>query len=349
MLTHTENEITLLSPFDERWMDMFHSHPQATIFHHPAWIRLISDCYGYKTAVFALIDGNKNVAGLPFMQVQSWLTGSRIVCLPFSDFCPPLAVDESSANRLVTGIQNLLNQDHMPPIHVHWQLPQLRFVQSDGEVFRHITLLSKSSEEVFNRLSKSRVQRHIRRAEKEGVKIVHTTTWNDMHIFYDLLLQTRRRLGVPIQPFKFFRLLWERLIHADMGFILLAFKDQQPLAGALFLHTQQTLTYKYGASDASSWRYRPNHLLFWHALRWGCENDFQLFDWGRTDLTDIGLREFKQGWGSQEQILEYALLSNQTDKTFKNTNGSRFLTPILQHSPAWVCRLTGELLYRHFG
>lgn len=344
-----ENEITLLSLSDPRWMGLIAAHPQAQIFHHPAWMRLLNECYGYEAAVFALIEDDHVTAGLPFMRVQSWLTGSRMVCLPFSDFCQPLAVDEAASKRLLAGIENWRRQHGGPQIHVHWRLPETQAVQTGGEVFRHVTPLSASSEAVFNQLSKSRVQRHIRRAEKEGVQIARAAAWEDMQIFYDLLLQTRRRLGVPIQPLKFFRLLWRELIAKDMGFVLLARKDRQPLAGALFLRFNQTLTYKYGASDSACWRYRPNHLLFWHALRWGCDNDMQLFDWGRTDLTDAGLREFKEGWGSQEQIVRYSLLSNQRVKTSARMGGGRLLAPVLQRSPAWVCRLTGELLYRHFG
>ena len=93
---------------------------------------------------------------------------------------------------------------------------------------------------------------------------------------------------------------------------------------------------------------RPNNLLLWTAIRWGCENGYVLFDMGRTDLDDTGLRAFKSGWGAREMPLAYSTLSPEP---LQSVTGR--LMPIMQtvirNSPLWVCRATGELLYKHFG
>ena len=93
---------------------------------------------------------------------------------------------------------------------------------------------------------------------------------------------------------------------------------------------------------------RPNNLLFWTAIRWGCENGDTLFDIGKTDLANTGLREFKSGWGAKEMPLAYSTLSPEPPRSITGK-----LMPILQkvirNSPLWVCRAMGELLYKHFG
>ena len=131
--------------------------------------------------------------------------------------------------------------------------------------------------------------------------------------------------------------------------MLLAYKEEQPIAAAVFLHFNRTLTYKYGASDPTFWKLRPNHAIFWHAIQWGCEHGYEIFDWGKTDMDNQGLRDFKLGWGSQEQILHYSVLADRAPVT-KLSSGSnqRLMASVIQNSPAWVCRMIGELLYGHF-
>jgi CelD/BcsL family acetyltransferase involved in cellulose biosynthesis len=146
---------------------------------------------------------------------------------------------------------------------------------------------------------------------------------------------------------RFFRLLWERLICRGLGFVLLAHKDSQLLAAAVFLHCNQTLTNKFSASDPAYWKLRPNNLLLWHAIRWGCEHGYRVFDWGRTDLDNQGLRQFKLGWGSEEQIVQYSVLADREPRGPVDGKAHQLLTSLIQRSPTWVCRVTGELLYRH--
>ena len=90
---------------------------------------------------------------------------------------------------------------------------------------------------------------------------------------------------------------------------MLAYQGNQPLAAGLFLHWQQTLTYKYAASSDQVQSLRPNYLLTWTAIRWGCENGFRIFDFGRTDVADIGLRTFKSRWGAVELPLIYSTMA----------------------------------------
>ena len=102
--------------------------------------------------------------------------------------------------------------------------------------------------------------------------------------------------------------LWSRLIKSGLGFVVLAYKDSTPIAGALFLAWNGTLIYKYSASDPLYWRYRPNNLVLWTAIRWGCEHGYHLMDFGKTDLANQGLRDFKSGWGATETPLIYSYI-----------------------------------------
>jgi CelD/BcsL family acetyltransferase involved in cellulose biosynthesis len=108
--------------------------------------------------------------------------------------------------------------------------------------------------------------------------------------------------------------------------------------------------YKFGASDASSWSLRPNHLLFWHAIRAACEQGRRWFDFGRTDIGQEGLRNFKLSWGAVEEPLVYETLGGKPGSArLAEGMAVRMLRPVIRHSPLLLCRAFGETLYRYVG
>src|SRR5205823_1065555 len=119
--------------------------------------------------------------------------------------------------------------------------------------------------------------------------------------FYRLHWQTRRRLGVPLQPRCFFESLWRRIIEPGFGFVAFAYFGERPIAADLFLAWNGTLIGKFNASDRQFWSLRPNNLVVWAGIEWGCRNGYRLLDFGKTDRHGGGLRNFKMSWGSTSQ------------------------------------------------
>jgi hypothetical protein len=337
-----------LSPDDEHWMDFVASKPQATVFHHPAWLKPLAECYGFRPFVIAVCDASGHVlAGLPVMEVRSRMTGRRWVSLPFTDYCPPLYDDPDALYQLTHDLAFLYQAGRVPKIEIRWELPAYPPFQPYAAYYLHAVKLASDPQVVMKRFERTHRQ-NIGTAEKRGVHIEWGTEPEHLRCFYQMQLETRRRKGLPVQPWKFFDLLGKQILAQGLGFILLAYKDAQCLAGGLFLHWQQTLTYKYAASSTEDQQYRPNNLLSWTAMRWGCENGYTVFDLGRTELENTGLQRFKKGWAAQESPLTYSMLSAAPPVASDSKLMSR-MKPLIQKAPPWVCRAAGELSYRHFG
>lgn len=332
---------------DPRWLEWVATVPGATLFHHPAWAGLMAGTYGFQSGFFTLLDGSGHIcAGLPIAEVGRWPHGRRLVSMPFTDACEPLATNDRSRTELILKLQIWRRKQHARQLEVRWPLPEEPGVFAGATYAFHVTSLDRDPEAVFHRFKKTQVQQCIYRAQKLGVEVTRATSWQDMRAFYRLHLMTRHRLGTPVQPLRYFRLLWERLLMQGFGFLLLARAGEQLVAGAVFLNWNGSLIYKYSASDAEYWKFRPNNLLLWEAIRWGCENGYRVFDWGRTDLGNRGLREFKNGWGSTERELHYSVLADLAcSSPARIPQGD--LTRVIQRSPTWLCRLIGELAYRY--
>jgi lipid II:glycine glycyltransferase (peptidoglycan interpeptide bridge formation enzyme) len=209
---------------------------------------------------------------------------------------------------------------------------------------RHVLPLECTPDEFLRRIKGTQVDRAIRKAQRQHVTARVSRSEADADTFYRLHLQTRRRQGVPVQPRRFFRLLWRLVIDQGLGFVVLAHKDGDPIAGAVYLAWNGHLIYKYGASDARFWELRPNNLVMWSAIEWACEHGFRDLDFGRSDSENHGLREFKRRWGAVELPLIYSYVSDTAARPLP-AFGRQVLARVIQSSPSVVCRLTGELLY----
>jgi hypothetical protein len=337
--------LLFLDPSDERWLRFLTTRPEATLFHHPAWINLLATCYRYRPFIIAVAacDGSLR-AGLPMMEIHSRITGQRWVGLPFTDHCAPLYCDEAALQGLTDYLVALSSQGVIPRIIVHAGLTRRAEIQAQISYVLHTMDLGPDVDSVTSRFHAMH-RRNIKTAEKKGVCIRKGTDREHIAIFYQLHLETRRHQGTPIQPWRFFESV-ARLIAQGFGFVLLAYKNDVCLAGAVFLHHRQTLIYKYGASRRDALELRPNNLLFANAIRWGAEHAYRVFDLGRTDLTNTGLRDFKSKWGAIEMPLAYSSLPPM-DCQFTTSALMTTMQTVIRHSPGWICRVIGELLYRH--
>lgn len=334
-----------LSLDDPRWLDLVQTCSTASPFHHPAWAKLLAECYGYRPFALATADqSGALVGGVPVVEVKRPFGGRRWVSLPFTDTCPILTRD-CQVPDLVPALADEVRAQGVDLLELREHLPELPALQAGATSVTHGLALGPDPDAVARNIGKMH-RRNIRKAERAGVEIVRGQTSADVETFYRLHLLTRRRLGVPIQPRRYFNLLARNIVERDLGFVLTAQVDGEPAAAAVFLAWSGTLIYKYGASDQRFWEARPNNLLFWTAIRWGCENGYRVLDWGRTDLEDQGLREFKNGWGAIEEPLTYSVIAEAPQKPASG----RLLTAmgaVIRRSPPWVCQAVGECFYRY--
>jgi CelD/BcsL family acetyltransferase involved in cellulose biosynthesis len=342
--------VRMIDPFtDPRWASLVQTHPDAGVFHHPAWLSVLKSVYEYSPFVVALEEGRDLVGGVPFVPIRSLITGRRWVSLPFSDHCAPLfAADESAGRELIAEYLRSQIAEGVPLVEIRWRLRQAGAVEENHDFVLHRLKLGRNPEEVFANFKKTQVQQPIQKAEREGVTIHRCDTLEQFRHFYRLQLLTRRRLGVPAQPLKFFDMLCQKILQSGLGYALLALKGDAAIAGGVFFKYKEALTYKYAASDYRFRDLKGNDAVLWSAIRDACREGLRWVDLGRTEKENEGLRRFKSAWGGVEEPLEYTYLPGRPSKrgggAFSAIGGR-----IIRISPTAFCRLTGELLYRHYG
>src|ERR1700722_17589433 len=105
---------------DERWVRFVEEHPDASVFHTPAWLTALERTYGYEPVAFTTsAPGLRLTNGIVFCHVKSWATGSRMVSLSFSDHCHPLVYGTGSLPSLLSALQEEAQ-------HGRWKYMELR-------------------------------------------------------------------------------------------------------------------------------------------------------------------------------------------------------------------------------
>jgi len=200
---------------------------------------------------------------------------------------------------------------------------------------------------LFRNFHKSCIQRKIHRAERE--RLTYEEGRSDAHLaqFYELMLLTRRRHGLPPQPVVWFRNVL-RCLGTDI-LIRIASKDGRPIASMLTMQFKDVLVYKYGCSDSRFNRLGGNSLLFWKAIQNAKRAGHRTFDLGRSETDNLGLISFKENWGATSIPLDYYRQPVQQPAPFISGWRSRFAKSVFSIMPNSVLSATGKLLYRHIG
>ena len=333
---------------DARWPRLLTRHRLAGVFHSPEWLTAIRQTYGYAArALTSSPPGQELENGLVFCRVQSWLTGKRIVSVPFSDHCAPLVENADELACLVDGLKRECDAGAEKYIEVRPPADQIGladFAESAKFHLHHIDL-RPGLDELFNRFHLSCVRRRISRAVRADVVYEEGRTEILLKFFYQMALLTRRRQKLPPQPLRWFRnlitCLGERLKFR------LAFYAGRPIAGILTLRYRETMTYKYGFSDPSFHRLGSMQLLLWKAIQDAKAEGLTEFDLGRSDWTDEGLTKFKNRWGAICSTMSYLRYPGifTTDK--HPTLGTRIVRQLFAFAPDKILATAGDVLYRH--
>jgi CelD/BcsL family acetyltransferase involved in cellulose biosynthesis len=336
---------------DPRWPEFLSRHPQASIFHTVGWLEALRLTYGYEAVGFTTSNGEKLSNGVVFCQVRSWLTGKRLVSVPFSDHCQPLV----SGHEL----QTILGSLHRSRGSERWKYIELRplrdemvveslagYANSETFSFQKIDL-RRDLDTIYRGFHDSCVRRKIKRAEREKLVYQSGRSAELLQQFRDLLLLTRRRHKLPPQPAVWFQNLAKCLGEALTVHVLS--KEGRPVASILTLHYKKSLIYKYGCSDAQFHNLGGTPLLFWKAIQQAKEMGVEEFDLGRSAPEDPGLIAFKEHLGAETSELRYYRSPGARVKDEKVQPGKSWARNALARLPDPLLAEAGRLLYRHLG
>lgn len=339
---------TFLDPSDAEWDQLVLAHPSSSFFHSSAWARVLAKTYGHKPFYLRLTSDGQTAALLPLMEVSSRLTGRRGVCLPFSDFAAPLVFSQGSEGELLRCVGELAQERQWRHAEIRGGLDHVVAAPGTATFHGHTLDLRGGEETVFANL-KSSTRRAIRKAKNHRLTIRVDHSESALRDFYNLHILTRRRHGVPPQPWTFFRSIQEEVLDRQLGFVVSARHADRCLAAAVYFSWGTSALYKFAASDHRSLHRRPNHLVMWEAIKLLIADGVSSLHLGRTASSDEGLRRFKLSWGTIEEPLPYLRLDTVTRLFASAQQKDSFALQqrLFAKLPLALNVLAGNLIYPH--
>jgi FemAB-related protein (PEP-CTERM system-associated) len=306
------------------WDECVRSTPSSTYFHLFGWSEVIRKSYGLSTVFLGAFDGERLIGILPAVRSGE----SKAVSLAFGTyggwiFSPGVQTGE--------GEKKLM--EHLSANGIH--LLENRLVGNEGgaqigEFVTQRVSLPPSSEQLWNSLD-AKVRNQVRKAQKAG--LVARWGGDQLTDFYAIYSKNMRHLGTPPHPRKFFE-----AVAAEFGEairILTIRLQEKTLAAMLLMSFGRQLSDPWAASLREYAALCPNMLMYWEALKLGCENGYDEFDLGRSTIGS-GPFKFKSQWGASLVPLTYeAVTLNRNGDLERRIPSSSKLLPLL----SWLWRL----------
>ncbi len=336
---------------DYRWDDFVEGHSQGSIFHTRGWLEALRATYRY-TPIAVTTSGPETplTNGIPFCEISGFFGKRRLVSLPFSDHCQPLFDTPGQIDCVERYLRRKRDTEGWDYVEMRPMNPELmtdtEFEQSERFCFHNLDLRGSLSD-ISGRFHKSCVQRKIRRAERAALSCKVGTTESLLAKFYQLLVMTRRRQGLPVQPIEWFRNLINCL--GDKACLWLASYDGYPIASIFTLRHKQTLVYKYGCSDRAFNRFGGMQLLLWKAIQDAKQRRLLRFDLGRTAPDNPGLITFKDRWGATKTDMTYLRDGTSYASRLSKAYQGAFSKYVWSYAPDAMVTAAGRALYRHLG
>lgn len=348
-LTALSNGLERVNPIQyPGWDAQLAFQPGCSFFHGVSWAKVLEATYGYVPVYFIAKEEPELRSFLPLMEVNSWLTGRRAISLPFTDNCEPVCRDRFSFHMLEQKAREFGKARGWKYIEYRGGRKLFDEVPSSLSFYGHTLNLRADESHLFAGLESS-VRRAIRKAQTSGVVVTISQSLEAVRTFYFLQCKTRKKHGLPPQPFSLFRNIYEYVLARDMGIVAVASYQNKPIAASLYFHFCNRAIFKYGASDERFQHLRGSNLVMWEAIKWYLRKEATELHFGRTSLANKGLRRFKLGWGTKEDKIEYFKYDLRKDQFITDTDVSTgWHNRIFRAMPIYLSRIAGRLLYRHF-
>ncbi len=339
---------------DRRWQELVERDPRASVFHTVSWLKCLRLTYGYKPVVFTTSPAARELQnGLLFCRIDSWLTGRRLVSLPFADHCDPLCDSDDSLDFLIRYLQTTLERQNLrylefrPADETFRPISEMNRFRPAARFYLHLLDLRPELQELLRSLDKDSVQRRIQRAERAGLSEKCGRSDRLLSDFYSLFVMTRGRHGLPPIPLSWFRNLIR--FSGEALEIRIAYNGAIPIAAILTLRNKHTAYYKYGCSNVQFNKLGAIPWLLWRAIAAAKLNGASQFDLGRTEEDNAGLLLFKNHWVSNPLPLVYWRFPET--RSLHSINGwkRKILHSTFSSMPGALRKMAGNLIYRHIG
>jgi serine/alanine adding enzyme len=327
---------------EKAWDDYVYRCSESSHCHLSGWRRVIARSYGHRSHYLYAQEGRQLKGVLPLIAMRGLFLRRSLVSMPFLDDGGICADNHQIGSRLFQEALRLYEGQKADFLDLrHRYANNLECLRAGAKVMMILDLLD-DPDEMWKRFD-AKLRNQVRKASKSGL----TAGWSSkegLSDFYKIFAANMRDLGSPVHSRDFFDAILDEF--SDNAKIMLVRKDGEVIGGAVCLFFKGSMIVPWASSLREYFSLCPNNLLYWEMIRWGCENGYQRFDFGRSSL-DSGTFRFKKQWGAKEEPLHWQCVNRNTGETailHGDSEKYRWIVKTWSHLPLSLTKLLGPLV-----
>lgn len=279
----------------ERWEGFNTTSPEGSLFHSLKWKEIVERDPGVKSHYFLLYKDDDVIGLFPFIEEKirffqgvSPAQDPQRLHAVLKEPGDPLAMDHLinelrkiriEGKRLSFASLSTLHQETLDTLSEHPLLPL-----DDGLGEMILTFSELPPEQIWSSLTSNR-RKKIRMFDKDGFAITEVRSRDDLEQFYRYYYDNVTYVGGSPQPFSRFSDLWNSMSDEIRITVL---SQGSRIAGGLFQFKDVPRKTAHGTylslnRDLPN-KYSPSYYLWWEALTWAQENNFEKFSFGAQHL-----------------------------------------------------------------
>jgi FemAB-related protein (PEP-CTERM system-associated) len=285
----------------EKWDSYVNSHIHGSVFHLSNWQKLIQSAFKHSPLHLVVRNQTGNFLGLlPLFLVRSRIFGRMLISTPQAAYGGILADSELISDELLIRAQELAKAKSV-------QFLELRNLHAlDTPLLRTKDLYVTFRQELYSNPEKNflSIPRKTRAECREGIRNGLEFKVNAISIdeFYKVYSTSVRDLGTPV----FSKRLFANGLHEfgdNCRIFSVHWKGNLVAAVWTLFYQDQVIPY-YGGSIRKYNRLAVNNFMYWMLIKYGCENGYKVYDFGRSKK-GTGSFDFKKRWGQEMTDLPY--------------------------------------------
>lgn len=335
---------------DKRIITFLLNNNRASIYHHPAWLKAISQAYNYPAYYIILENSSsKEISGLmPFFVKESLSPSKTKVCSPSTTYIDPLFPEGFDHNLLITELRKSFG-DRLQFDFKFRTNPVINNFNTSSDYYNHVIKLGSTIDETYKALGRRSIRRYIKKAEEYKLNLRFGSTGYDLNIFYRLETDLRKSIGLPPAPFYFFYSIWSSLKKNNLIMLPIIEYNSIPIAASIVLNFKDTFYFEYTALDKKYLDLYPNHKLHWDIIKLAqTEYNAKFIDMGRTAIDQQSLIYFKEKWNAKPIPLYRYKFPGQGVNNSKNGLLFHFFKSCNKYMPKKLLELEGKILFKYF-
>lgn len=333
----------------QAWNNFVLNHKYGSIYHTSYWFDVLSKTYNVKPIIIS--NFNREIySGIPFILHQNPIRGKRLFGVTSAHFANPLVDDQNDFNDLLVFIKNFITKENI-------NYAQLRLTGNfnlsvneesfvDSNYFTYRLDIKLPYEEIRKKFHKNCILRPLQKAESGNLKVIKSSETKALKDFYRNYEIMRKKNGLLPQPFSFFSNLINKLESNQFIDVFHVLYNDKVISSMINIKYKNTYTYEYGSSELTARQLHPSHLLINHSIKTAINNGYEIFDFGRTDIDNAGLNDFKKRWGGYKLDLKYYYIYNKPHKNLSNSRLQRLAGYIIHQLPFKIYDVFGPTLYK---